>query len=75
MNIRDPRYIEEARQANKKINSRKSIRSNAVKSKNVIYEDNETFKCDILPMKAAITTVMIAQDIDEDDDCTLIQAY
>lgn len=30
------------------------------------------FKCDITPMKAAITTALIAQDMEQDDDCTYI---
>ncbi|XP_071652583.1 uncharacterized protein [Temnothorax longispinosus] len=72
MSIREPRYIIESQKASKKLSSRKTIEQNAVKSENVINENNETLKCDILPMKTAITTAMIAQDMEQDDDCTYI---
>ncbi|XP_071572809.1 uncharacterized protein [Temnothorax nylanderi] len=38
---------------------------------NVINKNNETLKCSS-PMKTAITTAIIAQDKEQDDDCTYI---
>lgn len=71
MPIRNPKYIIEAKDKTApKLNSRKNIRQNA-ESEDVMNKKKGT-SSDISPIEAAITITAIAQDVEQDDDCVIV---
>ena len=72
MPIRNPNYIVEAQEeASKKRNIRaQNVRRNTIENENSLKE--KSLKCNILLTEAVITDAAVAQNIEQDDDCVII---